>query len=316
MLFRSPLSDTRLDQFNNDVTVAITGSTSPTIPVDMRNKMAANIRNEADIEFEHEFGVCLAGGPLHGSMTSEEDADWLIEWFEINRMFGVTEFYLINANLQKSQRIDNILKYYQDQKLVKQTETFYEHQVLASNSQEVKIFKSVTLNDCVYTNMYRYRYIVIIDLDEILVPLNAQTYSNLVQSVDDKRWTSLKVKARAFYMDFYTPQQQRLENATLRTTRYLKYVDDIRNKTILNPRNCIASGSHFCFLQLPGKHEMFVPQARVHHYRHNCYKKEEKESYSKQKCNMYKQQAKEDRCFETFHENLENRVKEIRNRVQ
>ena len=60
--------------------------------------------------FEHQFGMCLAGGPLHGTMTLQEDADWLIEWFEINRMFGVTEFNFPNATLQVSPKIQQILE--------------------------------------------------------------------------------------------------------------------------------------------------------------------------------------------------------------
>jgi hypothetical protein len=39
----------------------------------------------------------------------------------------------------------------------------------------------IDYNDCLYRNLYNYEYIAIIDIDEVIVPVNAYNWSELIE---------------------------------------------------------------------------------------------------------------------------------------
>jgi hypothetical protein len=39
------------------------------------------------------------------------------------------------------------------------------------------------LNDCLYRNLYKYEYLAIFDIDEIIVPQNAYNWSQLISEI-------------------------------------------------------------------------------------------------------------------------------------
>ena len=124
----------------------------------------------ANVTYRHEFGMCLASGTMYG-VVGDTDARWLVEWFEVNRMFGVTEFNLYNATAQFSDKAKAVIEFYQKIGVLKFHQlppplTHYD----VNDRNAVDLSMRVSLNECMYTNMYRYKYIVVIDLDEIIVP--------------------------------------------------------------------------------------------------------------------------------------------------
>jgi len=50
----------------------------------------------------------------------------------------------------------------------------------------VKLASSASLNDCMMRNIYRYRYVVVVDFDEIIIPRSHHNYSQLVQHINLK----------------------------------------------------------------------------------------------------------------------------------
>ena len=139
--------------------------------------------------FTHEVGLCLAAAVMFGSFTAEA-APLFIEWFELHRMFGVTEFTLYNATAQLSADVQRVFDYYTKRGLLQlhqiQPPDFARH---VKNRYAADLGMRLALNDCMYRNMYRYRYIVVVDLDEILVPLQHRSYQQLMaqrqQSIDE-----------------------------------------------------------------------------------------------------------------------------------
>jgi hypothetical protein len=41
----------------------------------------------------------------------------------------------------------------------------------------------IELNDCFYRNLYNYEYIAIIDIDEVIVPVNGYKWSELIEEI-------------------------------------------------------------------------------------------------------------------------------------
>ncbi len=41
----------------------------------------------------------------------------------------------------------------------------------------------VELNDCLYRNLYKYEYLAVIDIDEIIVPKNAYNWSQMISEI-------------------------------------------------------------------------------------------------------------------------------------
>jgi hypothetical protein len=51
---------------------------------------------------------------------------------------------------------------------------------------ENKLFQPlefIELNDCFYRNLHNYEYLVIIDMDEVIVPVNGYNWSELIEEI-------------------------------------------------------------------------------------------------------------------------------------
>ena len=78
---------------------------------------------------------------------------------------------------------------------------------------------SVTFNDCFYRNMYKYKYIALLDLDEAIVPLgNLTSWSELIKIVETD---SLKENVSMAAYNF-----QNINFVDEMTTNKLKYMNN------------------------------------------------------------------------------------------
>ena len=129
---------------------------------------------------DHEFGACVA--VAFGSIP----VDMFVEWMELNRLLGITEFNVYDANMKN---MSTVFDYYIKAGLlhVHQNPTCGRR---ATSQDAVKLGSAVSLNDCMLRNMYRYRYAVIIDFDEFIIPKIHDNYSDMIASIDKLEKTS------------------------------------------------------------------------------------------------------------------------------
>lgn len=216
------------------------------------------------------FTVCVSA--LHNQFN---DANKLVEFIEVHRMFGAEKFVVYNMSTGASVNI--YLDYYKRHgsvdilpwKLPKRVDAHYHAQL-------------ATLNDCLYRYMYRSKYIAFLDLDELLVPRSYSTWTELMSNLMDIPY-SAKLCAFVFQCVFFRTDWPSEDNGVdihsiqyynvqslLKTRRERDAWPHLqRSKLIVNPRKVDIMGIHNVWKPLRDYMEYDVPNrtAALHHYR-------------------------------------------------
>lgn len=141
----------------------------------MQNPMARRV----------DFGVCVP--PLFGYIPSTT----LIEFVELTKILGAQ--HVIFYAHQVPREIQKVLRYYEQIGVatvipwdlpVQDKEIWYHGQLLA-------------INDCLYRNMHRFRYLAFNDIDEFIVPHLYSNWSAMIEHIYHE--TDVDVKRHAGY---------------------------------------------------------------------------------------------------------------------
>lgn len=128
------------------------------------------------------YVVCVKGMNFHDDISYR-----LIEWIELTILLGASciDFYVYSIN----DNVRNVLNYYDSigrANIINITlpgdqpnDSIYRSVYLKENLWQKRRNELVTYNDCLYRNMYLYNFIVPIDIDEVLVPVNVYTWSEM-----------------------------------------------------------------------------------------------------------------------------------------
>ena len=219
----------------------------------------------------HEFGICV---PI---AFENIDPYRIVEWVEANRLLGVSEINVYHVNMHPISL--KVLEYYEKEGILKlfhiPSAPYYVH-----SRDGNKISSPISLNDCVYRNMYRYKWAVIIDIDELIVPTTTVQYSTMIQTIDEHH--NQKVNAMAYtFRNTYFWTDCGLSpsiNADQRT-----YIMRLRNreapskemyaaKSFINPQRCLSVFNHYCYIRFPNANKKWTLKvdpslALSHHYR-------------------------------------------------
>jgi hypothetical protein len=155
------------------------------------------------------FTVCLER-PLFGNIPSR----WFVEWIEANVIFGAEKIVIHNKSLPEY--LDPYVNYYKSIGLL---------EVIPWHLQLLSINKTVTLThmdlqmtmiyDCFYRLQKYSRYIVYIDIDELIVP----------RSPSDRTWADMMGRLSCYphshsygaRQSAFTLRSRRRDNTTLMT---------------------------------------------------------------------------------------------------
>lgn len=132
------------------------------------------------------FGVCL-----HKALYSLKEPQQLTNWVEINKALGASKITVYFHNVSET-FYTYVKSYIQDGLLevVDWNINLTSHQIRDHG-------QCATINDCIYRNMFRVKYLALHDIDEILVPhCNDSTWygmlSELEKTVDLDQYASLR----------------------------------------------------------------------------------------------------------------------------
>ncbi|XP_045123799.1 uncharacterized protein LOC123511821 isoform X2 [Portunus trituberculatus] len=231
------------------------------------NKLRVLNLDVAKEEVRDTFAVCVK--PLHFDYNN---VNQMIEFIELNRILGVEHFTLYNHTVGPG--VDCVLRHYVSEGVV----TILPWKLDIKSQKEIRtegLFAA--LNDCLYRLMYRHRYVLMIDLDEYIVPHANLTLPHLLHYLHTKADAN-KVGAVSFQNSFFYLQWPDDPNSaslpplvTLRKTRRRQrfHPHKQRSKYIAVTPNVVEAGNHFVWEFLAGRGTLNVPNevAFLHHYR-------------------------------------------------
>ncbi|KAM4696008.1 uncharacterized protein WCC33_014732 [Rhinophrynus dorsalis] len=146
------------------------------------------IQNLERNEFEANFTVCIS--TMYGNYSNVLQ---LIQTIEMYKLLGAQKvmIYLNNCSSQ----VEDVLQYYvregtvelipwQIQRYLKPSRR-WRHE--ADDNTDLGYYGQITtLNDCIYRNMYRSRFVILNDQDEIILPYKHQTWDTMMESLQQQ----------------------------------------------------------------------------------------------------------------------------------
>ena len=218
-----------------------------------------------------DFGICVA------IAFGQLDNDQVIEWAELSRKLGVSKIHIYNATIDRQH--DALFRYYEQQDFMAVHQMpppvpFY-------TRVGAKLGSPASLNDCMLRYMYTYRYIIVVDFDEVIVPREDTDYQGLLHAIDAREpktsnWQGYTFRNVYFFTDLSADQTQANHLLTLRhrtKARPQPFHEIV--KSFVDPRRCLSVFNHYCYIRFPKSPEPFsvdVPTdlAASHHYRYQC----------------------------------------------
>ena len=221
-----------------------------------------------------DVGICVK--PIHFDYDKTLE---LIEFLEMNKILGVTKFTLYNHTM--SPEVSCVLRHY----IVEGGVTVLPWKLNMISQKEIRtegLFAA--LNDCLYRNMNDFRYLMLIDFDEFIIPHMNDTLPEMLQFLDQqkivvggrrispKKTSSYSFQNAFFYLQFPDDEESRNWPALriLRKTRRKEKFNPQkqRSKYICVPRNVKEAGNHFIWEYSEGVN-VNVPTSIgfLHHYR-------------------------------------------------
>ena len=197
--------------------------TSGNIPV--RNRQLPQISEKK------KFGVCLQS-PVYGQTM---DLQQIVEFIEMNRVLGA-EIITMYVMEMKEDALQFLLHHYSKhgllqlvkwRKLKKWDPLHYHGQIL-------------TMHDCLYRNMDRVKYLAVVDLDEVLLPLKHRSWLELVESIggqDNHRYHSYRF-GNCFYVSGSNAHYASMPCKQVTLPKYFQRTNQVR---------CYCDDNHFSY---------------------------------------------------------------------
>ena len=241
------------------------------------------------------FGICV---PI---MFGCIDPVRVVEWLEIQKILGVDRVFLYNNSV--CGETTEILMPYVQQGFVEVIQNSGVKPVwtgshyLPDDRESIKTRAALLLNDCMYRQMYSFRFLLLSDLDEVIVPQSAPNLSAMIKQIESSLLQNGTELAAAAFPNFYflIDPGFDLEYRDFSQPNYTAFLQHRKRiaaspmsrhaKSLVSPLGCASITLHFCVTMiheykrdLPNIHELLSTQ-KTHsvghnqHYRQNaCYR--------------------------------------------
>ena len=227
-------------------------------------------------EKQIEFAVCLYKGIIAEDTSLLDVASWI----EINRAIGVQHIMMYDQDIGPN--IMQLLKNYEDENFV----TLIDWKIHNPDFRIAYNGQLATANDCFFRYLRRAKYVLFIDLDELIIPHSTATLGDMMN------FTSLSkldhIAQYRFYNSFWheSPTLSLINDTNTelpihfrRLKRTQNPPETIRYKNIISTETAARIGIHNVFSMKKG-HKMYqVPEhvGLMHHYRTPDYARREEQ---------------------------------------
>jgi len=171
-----------------------------------------------------------------------------------------------------------------------------QHHFLTTNVREKRLTELIPYNDCLYKNMYKYEYLAVLDIDEVIVPLSSNSWIQLIDKLEIKTANSKNIPKGSFvFRNIYffdepdhnhkwhtdVPMYMHMLQHDVRSKKHSKpfnYVKSFMNtSTVLTihnhlPRECLGKCENY---------PVDVTDGQLQHYRDDCVKGIDCKEYKK-----------------------------------
>ncbi|CAH0579058.1 unnamed protein product [Chrysodeixis includens] len=247
--------------------ISVVASTSPGRPP---TNLLTVLDTEPRSGIEETLHVCVK--PFHYLYARDE---WLVEWFELNRQLGASHFYMYNESLSPS--VACLLEDYRKQGLV----TLLQWKLPIVSKVEIRTEgQFAAFNDCLYRSMSSAGWLLVIDVDEVVLPRRERTLPALLMALrasydpPSKAPSAFLFRNAFFYLRWEDDAEAPAPLVTARKTRRWATPHALKNRSkyALRPRDAVELGNHFVWELAPGASSVGVPtdRALLHHYRIAC----------------------------------------------
>ncbi|XP_041971724.1 uncharacterized protein LOC121727796 isoform X1 [Aricia agestis] len=268
---------------------------SVSIVVDPCDRATNNLRVHYDRPpppaAQREFAVCVKGLDfLHEDLSVR-----LVEWIELIRLLGADKIFFYE--LQVHPNITKVLDYYAELGVVEVTPITLpggqpnlpglQHMYLKKKTTHKRQMELIPYNDCLYRHMYRYRWLALLDIDEVIVPLEDADWSSLMRRVlplakpaEGKPPRSSYHASNLYFLDSLrhehgweegAPQYMHMLQHVYRTRNFTKPGQYV--KAFHETERVLALHNHFPLACLGGpcsSYALETRHARLQHYRADC----------------------------------------------
>ncbi|XP_076033541.1 uncharacterized protein LOC143020728 [Oratosquilla oratoria] len=236
------------------------------------------------------FAVCVKGLDfLHQDLSVR-----LVEWLELLFALGASKVFMYKLEVHPN--ITKVLEHYERLGKVEVTPLTLPgnqpnipgliHMYLKSKVTNKRQNELIPYNDCLYKNMYRYKYIALLDTDEVIMPKLMMTWKELMDVVVAKALKT-KPEGRAsynvrnvYFMDTMShnhgwfreiPHYMHMLQHVYRSRNYTKPGQYV--KCFHDPERVLTLHNHFPLSCLGGACSSFAidtEDAQLQHYRADC----------------------------------------------
>lgn len=268
------------------------------------------------------FAVCVKGLDF----LYEDLSVRLVEWIELLRVLGAEKIFFYQ--LQVHPNISKVLDHYEAQGAVHVTPLTlpggqpnvpgFQHLYLTKKVNHKRQNELIPYNDCLYRNLYTYEYIALLDIDEVIMPIEARNWRQLMDTVLAKA-LAVRNETRAsynvrnvYFLDdlihthgwFKTiPRYMHMLQHVYRSKNYTKPNQYV--KCFHNPERALTLHNHFplaCLSQGCTSYAMDTADAQLQHYRADCVKT------LKKTCTEFRQNSVIDTTIWRYKKDLISRV--------
>lgn len=279
-------------------------------------------------EEKKDFAVCVKGMDFLKSDLSVK----LAEWIELLHLLGAdkTFFYILNVH----PNITKILNYYEQQGKIEvnpislagvsPNAPLLQHYYLKNKVFHKRQQELIPYNDCFYRHMYEYKYIILLDTDEVIMPIKAMNWSSLIEKVLPEARikfnndpSTLTVQ-NTFFLDYFLdshgyfteiPTYMHMMQHVYRSRKHTR--PGSYAKAFFSTEHVLSLHNHHPIECLDGcrNYDIRVEDAQLNHYRSSC------DSATKKECDELLKDIVLDssiwRYSETLNSNVYNTLNEL-----
>lgn len=261
-----------------------------------------------------DIGVCIK------PMTSSVSVLRLVEWFEMSRLVGLQDYFIYTSDLRGSAQF--ALDYYRAIGLAK----IIPYPVLVSILQKADktdmkgadryaLYQQLflmALNECLYTFRGLYKYLLVVDIDEFLLPTRNESVPVMLKRLASKMPGSCYKFQTSWHFEEFGAEPGISDHLYTQKFMTSTVPFEVQPKSIIDTDKVITLNFHTSLL-IPsnnlGERLQEVPAQEygyIHHYRGKC-----SDKFQKEICKDYLARMRENNVVTRYQKDLDKGVKTV-----